>query len=68
MTTASDRAQPTAPASRWAGWHRATRRHPWRRVALAPTEQEAFRAALDATLSGDVYAAPEGIDPNEKRR
>jgi hypothetical protein len=47
----------------WIGWWRATQNSDWTAVSREHTQLDAFRAALENTLAGDVCALPPGRLP-----
>jgi hypothetical protein len=53
----------------WSGWHRASRREPWRLLAQAPTYDRAWGLLLDripqGPPGGESAVLREGIDANE---
>jgi hypothetical protein len=58
------------PATRWTCWFRPSRRHSWRMVGEAATEDDAWTILLAHKAPGDRTVARPGIDPNhpEQRR
>jgi hypothetical protein len=69
-TPSTDPPPADAPlAATWAGWHRASKRHQWRRVLTAPSHDAAWGRLLDALAEqgergGDSTVLPAHQNPN----
>lgn len=60
--------QTSNPAAKFVGWHRSSKRSPWRAIVEGQSEAETLNRLLDAAVGGDKTVLPAGADPNHQPR